>query len=68
MTRDDFEEWLEDHKDEALALVEGESMSTKKWVTLFGKALQRMRDEEESTGDDEDDEGGDVLDFFGDDE
>lgn len=39
MSRDEFEEWLEDHRDEALARVEGERFSLRKWIGLFNQGL-----------------------------
>jgi len=56
MTREDFEEWLEDHKDEALGRIEREEMSLAQWIKLFGKSLRILENEEEEEEDEEDEE------------
>jgi hypothetical protein len=55
MTRDDFEEWLDDHTYEALAHIEGDRMPVKKWITLFGKALHHLNEGEPEEDTDDDD-------------
>ena len=62
MDRDSFEEWLEDHRDEAMAHIEGERYPLAKWLSLYAKALKSEYDEE-SNGDEEEDEDGGEL-FF----
>lgn len=60
MTRDDFEQWVEDNKDEALDRIERDSMSLPQWVKLFGKALQLVQAEEEGEEDEDEDDYADV--------
>jgi hypothetical protein len=57
MTRDDFEDWLEEHKDLALEHIEGDNRPVEAWVRLFGKALAFLLTEEEPEDDDEAYEG-----------
>ncbi len=58
MDRDTFEEWLEDHRDEALNRVEAERMPLTKWISLYAKGLKAEAEEEQ--GDTEDDTEDDV--------
>lgn len=53
MTREDFEQWVEDHKDEAIERIEADRMTLKNWVYIFGKSLTAMLAEYGDTEDDE---------------
>lgn len=39
MTRDDFEEWLNDHTPEALHLIRGDEMALPAWIRMYARAL-----------------------------
>lgn len=39
INRDEFEEWLELHKDEALGRIEGEYYTLGRWISLFHQGL-----------------------------
>jgi hypothetical protein len=57
MGREEFEEWLEDHGDEALNRIEGERYSLRRWIALFNQVLiieQNEADEPEPEDEDED--------------
>lgn len=67
MTREEFEGWLDDHRDEALDRVDPQSLTLSQWRVMYGKALKCIA-EEESEGDDEEPEDlyeddADPLDF-----
>lgn len=55
MTREEFEHWLEDHKDEALDRIDGDLLPLPLWVKHFGRSLNVMVDTY-SDADDDDDE------------
>jgi hypothetical protein len=59
LTREDFEAWLEDHKDEAFDRIEASAMTLPNWVRLFGQSLKHLQD----TSDDQDDGDDEIGDF-----
>lgn len=60
MTREQFEEWIENHKDEAIANVplRGETKPLGSWLASFYNQLRSMAEEASPEESDEDDEGG----------
>lgn len=64
LSREEFEDWLEDHRDEALDRIEAGYLPLTRWVTLYAKSLRIEADEEgESEEDTSDDEPDDDLDL-----
>lgn len=66
MTREQFEEWIENHKDEAVARVQprGETIPLGSWLASFYNQLRAMAAEstpEESNDEDEDGDSEDEL-------
>lgn len=58
MTYDEFEVWLDEHRDEALSHLEGiEQASLTRWAKLFGRAIaaeaSAYEDDEEPEPDDD---------------
>jgi hypothetical protein len=58
MSREEFEVWLEDHKDEALDRIEADNLRPARWIALFGASLKSLASEDT---DDTEEEG----DLFG---
>ncbi len=52
--RDTFEEWLEEHKDEAIGRIEGDRFSLRRWIALLYKGL--ILESDEGEGKDDEDE------------
>lgn len=65
MTLEEFENWLEDHKDEALARIEAEDLPLPRWCKHFGTALtieaRAYLDSGEEPIEDDDDDDDDGL-------
>jgi hypothetical protein len=40
MRREDFEDWLEDHRGEALDYIEDAPRTVEQWVRIYAKALK----------------------------
>lgn len=57
MSREEFEVWLEDHKDEALDRIEANNLRLARWIALFGASLKSLSTEEV----DDDEEEGDLF-------
>ena len=55
ISREEFEEWVNDHKDEAIDRIEADEMPLKKWLELFGKSMKRLHREDDVDEDDLDD-------------
>ena len=56
MRREAFEEWLEEHREEALSYIEDAPRSTDQWIKLYAKALKAElyeADEDDDDGEDE---------------
>lgn len=63
LTREEFEDWLEDHRSEALDRIEAMEMPLARWVALYSKALAiEVRD---NTDSDEEDVVEEELDAMG---
>lgn len=65
MTFDEFESWLDDHRDETLARLDDiEQASLTRWTKLFGRALvaEATADEDEDEESLDDDDVDDDLD------
>ena len=56
MTRDDFEEWINDHLDEAIEDLRDIECSNKKWIVMLNDSLLAIakRDEVEDEPDNDD--------------
>lgn len=52
MTREEFEDWLEEHQPEALDRIDTDSLSLDSWVKVLTRIFKNMV-EEESSDDDE---------------
>ena len=53
MSREEFEQWVEDHKDEAIDRIEATELPLKEWVKLFGKSLTLLHNEEGNVAEDD---------------
>jgi len=56
MTREEFEEWLEERKDEALDNVQQSETTAQKWIARLHAALKSMADEEDAEEAESDDD------------
>lgn len=45
MTKDEFEDWLEDHREEALAELDDDPKPVGDWIRGMTRSLQAMADE-----------------------
>lgn len=72
MNVEQFEEWLDEHAEEALARIEIDEAPLDTWVRLFGKALTAesnvYKGDDEDVDDDVDDDDIDDEPFASDDE
>jgi hypothetical protein len=58
MTREEFEEWLEEHKDEALDNCGHADASAQKWLVRLYAHLKAIADADDNV--DDDDSGGEI--------
>lgn len=63
INRDEFEDWLETHKDEAVSRIEAETLPLKRWITLLCQGLLVEMHEDGEVDDDDDDDAADGLRF-----
>lgn len=56
MTRDEFEEWMDERRDDALDDVQQSDATPQKWLVRLYAALKAVADQEEANEDAEDDE------------
>lgn len=68
MTREDFEEWLEEHREEALGRIDVLHTSCASWIRLYSRALQAELDEEGHEAQPDEDDDDDALSFMMDEE
>jgi hypothetical protein len=54
LSREEFESWLEDHKDEALDRIEPEQLRLGRWIALFLMSLKNLAADD---GNDEEEQG-----------
>lgn len=56
MSREEFELWLEDNREEALSRIDDESMTPHEWISGMAGSLKTIASEEFDTDDDDYDE------------
>lgn len=56
MTRDEFEEWMDERRDDALDDVQQSDTTPQKWLVRLYAALKAVADQEEAAEDDSEDD------------
>lgn len=62
MTREEFEEWLDEHGSTAMDNIEVDEAEPFQWLKLYSKSLSNLlQEQEEEEDEDEDSDEGDTL-------